>query len=642
MASKEDKNNGKENHLGDLEKKLYQRDSDLSYKRRDLERPDVRGVAREWSKKIPKKEEVSEKVFQKSFLKKLLLFSIGFFVVAVSLSVYFIWIEPRVTSPSNIDILVKAPASVQGGEEVQFQIIITNKNDVALESADLRVELPEGVLVDGARLSGDRYTESLGRLSPGQSHTSDLELTFFGEENIERSIYINLEYRADGSSATFSKDKEYTVVLATSPVSLSVDIPNEVNSGESFAISIDTISNSNSVIEDFLVVANYPFGFVFKDANPRPTYGDNIWFLGDLSPSARKEITIIGTLDGQPNEERTFKIESGVQDVSNTRTIDVLYNSFTQTVPIKQPFIAVDFTLNGSESKEVPVKSGTRVSGEIAWENNTDSRILNGQLSIVLDGEIVDETTIRPDKGFYDSSKNTIIWNQNTDRSLQVIESGEGGMVRFAFDVQSLLGTTGFSNPSVDLSLEFRGERVSPGFPSETIRVTDARTMKVSSALQLSAFARYSVGPLTNIGPIPPQAEEPTTYTITWVIINSSNRISNARVRSSIPLYVTWKNVVFPSGETVQFNATSGEIVWDVGSISAGERKEVSFQVEFLPSISQVGTIPVILFQSDLEGSDTFTGQKLIDTEPPINTALNGNNDPLFSSGTGNNAVVTQ
>ncbi|MAZ41092.1 hypothetical protein CL654_03165 [bacterium] len=638
----EDKN--EESHLGDLEKKLYQKDSNLSYKRQRLDPRDVGRVAREWKQKIPNKQEVGKKVFQTSFLNKLLLFSIGFFILAVSVSFYFIWIKPRVTSPQNIDILVKAPASVQGGEEVPFQIIITNENDVALETADLRIQFPEGVLVDGVRPVGDRYTDTLGVLQSGQSITKDLDLTFFGEENTERDLLISLEYRAQGSSATFSKEKDYTVVLATSPVSLSVDIPTEVNAGEDFAITIDTISNSNSVVNDFMIVAEYPFGFTFETSDPRPTFGDNIWFLGDLSPSARKNITVIGSIEGQPNEERTFKINAGIQDPNSTREIDVLYNSFVQTVPIEQPFVAVDFVVNGERGSEVAAQSGKTIAGEITWENNTDSRILNGELSVLIRGDVFDEGSVKPDKGFYDSSINTILWNQNTDRTLQVIESGESGTVRFNFDTVSLFGAGGsnFTNPNITLSLIFRGERISPGFPSETIRVTQEKDIKISSALQLNAFATHSVGPFGNTGPIPPKAEQRTTYTVTWALVNSSNRISNAQVKSSIPLYVTWKDLISPLSEDVRFNSTTGEITWNVSSLSPGARKEVSFQIELLPSLSQVGTIPVILFQSDLEGFDTFTGQTLRDQESSISTALDGNNDPLFIVGTGNNAQVTQ
>ena len=641
----DDKNDKKEeDHLGSLEKKLYQKDANFTYRRQTLHKPEMEGVERQWKSTDSQTEIMKKKLFQQSFLRKVLLFSVTFFVFASGISFYFIWIKPRIISPQNIDILVKAPASVQGGDEIPFQIIITNNNNVALQSANLEIKFPEGVLLDGMRPEGNRHDAPIGTILSGEEKTLDLDLTFFGEENTERNLFITLEYRAEGSNATFSKEKDYTMVLATSPSSLLVTIPEEVNAGESFDIAINIVSNTSSIIEDFLLVVEYPFGFTFKNSTVQPTFGENVWFLGDISSNANKKIIITGIIEGQPNEERTFKVSTGIQNPNNTRQIEVLYNSYAQIVPIKQPFIAIDFSINDNNGKEVAIDSGRSVSGGITWKNNTDSRILNGELKVIFDSDVVDEKTVNVDKGFYSSTDNTIVWNQNTDRSLQVVDSGEQGNVRFTFNTISLLDSVGsnFINPRIRLSLEFTGERVSPGFPSEIIRITESKDIKISSVFQLNSFASYSLGPFTNTGPIPPKAEEKTTYTVTWVIFNSSNDISDARVQSSIPLYVTWKNIISPPSENVHFNSTTGKIVWDAGSISSGEKKEVSFQLELLPSLSQIGSIPVILFQSDLDGVDTFTKQKLTDKEAPIDTALDVNDDPLFSTNTGNNAQVTQ
>jgi len=627
--------------LGDLEKKLYEKSSNLKYKRQKLDEVESE-IPSSWKENVTKKTNTA--VMQSSILVKLLLFSILFFVVAIGISFYFIWLRPRVISPQDIDILVKAPASVQGGEEVSFAVIVTNDNDVSLESADLRIRFPEGVLIAGESANVDRYTKELGAIVPGQSITESLTLTFFGEENTEKDILIDLEYRADGSSATFSKEKVYTVVLATSPVSLSVNIPAEVNASEDFTIAINTISNSNSVLEDFLVVIDYPFGFNFETASPPPAFGDNVWFLGDMSPSAKKEIVILGSLDGQPNEEKTFKVSTGVQSDTNNRVIDVLYNSFIQTIPIRQPFVAVDFTINGDSGNEISADSGKTITGIFKWKNNTESIIQNGELRLAINGSVVEETSISPDKGFYQSVDNTIIWDQTRDRALQIIEPGTEGSARFSFNTVSLFGPTGasFVNPEIKLDFEFTGERVSPGFPSEAIKITQSKVVKISSALELDSYALYSPeapNAFINTGPLPPEVEKNTTYTVIWSVLNSSNRISNAQVTASIPLYVTWLGNIAPSSEDVVFNSTTGGIVWNINSIPAGGGKELAFQVGFLPSTSQIGTSPTVLSETELEGFDTFTGASLIDREPSLDTNLR--RDSLFDA-PGNFSRVVQ
>jgi len=151
----------------------------------------------------------------------------------------------------------------------------------------------------------------------------------------------------------------------------------------------------------------------------------------------------------------------------------------------------------------------------------------------------------------------------------------------------------------------------------------------------LNSDISWSTGPFTNTGPLPPVAEKATTYTIHWSLVNSSNKIEGAEVRASIPLYVTFLNNIYPSGESVSFDSQSGEILWNIGSIPAGigltgPAKEVSFQVSLLPSVTQVGDAPTIISESVLRGLDTFTRVTLEDRTPSLSTILL--QDPLFSS----------
>lgn len=619
--------------LGNLEKRLYQRDNPISYKKQGLASRQKSAAARTWQ--TPNS---TTKPKSSSLLIRFFYFSLVFFFVTASISAYFIWVKPRFTSPDNIEILVKAPASVEGGEKTPFQVLITNNNDVQLQSTSLKIEFPEGVYVADDQ-DAERIRRLLGEIEPGEQVIEDVDFIFFGEENIEKELAISLEYRVEGSSATFSKEKAYPVSLTTSPVSLSVSIPQELNAREEFSIVVKATSNSKTVLEDFMIVLEYPFGFTLNESFPAATYGETIWSFGDISPGGEKEILIRGSVNGSPGEEKTFKVEAGTQDSQNDRRIGVLYNSFLETIPIQESFVALDVKLNGDGSREgISVKSGESISGTIGWVNTTDSRIQNGEILIRVNGDIVDEASITTNKGFYRSQDDLMIWNRTTDRALDVLDPQESGDVRFSFNTISLFGAGSgqFKNPEIDLQIELRGERVSPGFPSEVITVTDERTIRVSSALGLDAYALHSIGPFQNSGPIPPKAEQPTTYTIIWSVVNSSNTIRDAQVRASIPLYVTWLGNVSPGNEDITFNDLTGEVVWDIGSIASGvgvttSAKEIAFQVSLIPSVSQVGEAPVLVSSSELTGVDTFTNVPLSDTKGSLNTFID--RDPLSTGG---------
>jgi len=626
-----------EEYLSSIEKDLYRKEAEFSYEKQKL-KPRQFDVKTDWQHEGEAKTSRRGKLIQSPLLVKLFFISLVFFFAATGLALYRLFIDPIVSSPKNVDIVIQAPASVTGGEETQIQVIVTNNNKGAIEEAILEVSYPEGTqIVDASQEENRKFRKNLGIILPGQQVTDTFRVVMFGEENTEKDFIINVEYRPEGSSATFSKNKEYTFVLTTSPVSLSLDVPDEINIGEKIKISIDAVSNSKTILEDFMIVVEYPFGFSFEGANPRPIFGSNAWVFGDLSPSEKIHIEITGVLEGQFEDQKTFKIFAGKQDTKNTNKIELTYNSLQRTVLIEKSFLSVNFNINGDpSSSEITVTSGENVTGEIFWRNTLDSQILNGEFRVRIVGPIVDERSVSVDKGFYQSNSNSIIWNQTTDRILSAIEPGENGSARFSFKTASLFkpGSSQFKNPEITLELSFQGERVSPGFENETITLTQSRKLKINSAVQLASYGLYFTGPFKNTGPIPPKVDEKTTYTIVWSLANSSNKVTNAQISGSLPIYVKWLGSISPQSESIIFNDTTGVILWNVGDVPAGAgitqgAREISFQVELVPSISQVGDLVTLLSEARFTGQDTFT-QSLISVQVrAVTTDLE--QDPLFN-----------
>jgi len=121
--------------------------------------------------------------------------------------------------------------------------------------------------------------------------------------------------------------------------------------------------------------------------------------------------------------------------------------------------------------------------------------------------------------------------------------------------------------------------------------------------------------------------EQKTTYTITWSLSNTANNISKAQVRSTIPSWIRFVGVSSPEVEDLAYNATTKEIIWNIGGIPRGTSitgagKEVSFQVELTPSLSQVGTMPLILNDAILTGHDDFANVDIRVSKASLNTRL--------------------
>ena len=149
----------------------------------------------------------------------------------------------------------------------------------------------------------------------------------------------------------------------------------------------------------------------------------------------------------------------------------------------------------------------------------------------------------------------------------------------------------------------------------------------VSSKLSIEQTGRFQDEVFGNQGPLPPQVETSTTYTITWTASNSYNDVNNVKVRASLGQGVQLSGNIFPQDSSLVYDSASREVVWDAGDIVAGSgtfgsAASVSFQVSFTPQEFQVGTTPELISEARIAGDDIFTNRLVSSTDEAITTIL--------------------
>ncbi len=572
-------------------------------------------------------------------IKKILIASVVFFVIAMGLAFYVIQSGSNVFSLKNVDIEIDGPVSISGGEEFTLNINVTNRNETAMEFANLIIQYPEGAYESfDSQKELLRVRESLGRINPNETVEKTISLALFGSGDSKKEISFTLESRFEGSSATLDKIELYEVSLASSPVNLSVSIPEDIGVNQEFEIIINLKSNSNNTLNDLILKVEYPFGFTFSDASPSPAQGKNIWKIGDMPKADERVIKIRGVVDGQEDEERIFVVEVGSKHLKDEDAIGTVYNSVSEQTLITKPFLGLKVLVNGVETSEYISKSKESLRFDILWSSNSLVKITDGTIEAKLSGDIVDKFSVFADKGgFYKSLDGTIIWSDRTGKSeLSIIEPGESGKVGFTLQSLPLVDKEGrvFKNPEITVSLNANGNQVTDTGESSRLSASASKKIKIESKLEIVPRAVYYSGPFNNTGPLPPKADEETTYTIILSVINTSNKISPTTVKTTLPTYMRWLGVVSPSSEDVSFNDVVGEIVWNIGTVDGGTgfvkgAREVAFQVGLTPSVSQRGRTPFLTGEITLSGKDTFTGTVLEDKKKGLNTNLS--TDPSFS-----------
>ncbi len=636
----ETEDTNKPHKLEDLKNKLFSRNYKAHMEHRDGFSPVPHdAVPDSWETEAGRRNFKNQVLMQTSLFKKVFMLAVAFFILSLGYAAYVMLAGSNTVSNANIEIAVTGNNFTAGGEELELIISITNRNAASLDLVDLVVEYPKGTQENFA-VDTERLRQSLGTIPAGAVRNESLKLVLFGEQGSIRPIKISIEYRVTGSNAIFVKEKIYDVSINSTPINLSVDGPLSVSPNQDIALNVATSLNATRAAEDILVKLDYPLGFQFVKSVPNPSYGNNVWYLGDLAPGARHSLLIYGKMvDVFEGEEKTFNISSGSQSPADKSAINVIFNSIRHTIAVKKPFIEANIAVNGVLGNEYAVDSKTPISVEVRYANNLSTKINDFRIEAKISGNAWNRTTVRAPQGYYESSRDIIVWDKNTRSNFREVNPGDSGEVSFSVSPLSLFSSSGgmLADPVININVSIFGQQSVEDASVDELKNSAAATVRVISDLGFSAKALYYSGPFPNTGPIPPQADVATTYTIVWTLSNTANNISRAQLTSSLPAGVSFVGTISPPDEDLSYNSSTRAIIWNIdripkGSGITGALRSVAFQVSFKPSLSQVGATPIIVNEAVLTGHDDFANVDVRVAKGDLNIRLDS--DPAFP-GTG-------
>jgi hypothetical protein len=567
-------------------------------------------------------------------MKRFFFTSMLFFVGAFLLAAYVYIGGGNFVSTKNVDIIITGPAVIEAGQPLVLTVTVENKNNAELQMANLAIQYPEGTRqADDPTLALTRDRADLDIVKSGGESVQTFRSVLFGQKGEVKQLKVLLEYKIKGSSANFYKSKVYEITIGDTPVAIGVEKPDTVSSGVPFTMRVIVAANTTDVLKNVLVRAEYPYGYESQSANPSPITG-NIWSIGDLAPGDKKTITLEGVMTGVDQDERTFRFYAGVADPGSQNILKNPLVSTTQTVTLARPTVGLLISLNGESNAEYVAPTGSPISAVLRYQNNSTERLSNVSIILNITGNAIDKASIAPDSsGFYDSSNNRVIWQSATNQALADLAPGDSGQVQVTF--ASLKNLPAGKNQTIELRASITG--VPGGISSaDPIRSTASRTVKISSAANLSGKILFSRGPFRNTGPFPPKAEATTTYAVILDLGNTQNDISNGKVTAKLGPNVSWVGTVDGATDAPTYDRASNTVTWNVGTLESGAGfskplKESSFQVALHPSIGQIGTVPTLVSNISFSGTDSFTNLPVTAAMPNLSTRLPS--DPAFVQG---------
>jgi hypothetical protein len=617
-------------HIDELQKRLYSRDPENMPKRKfGILHPTRQSVSSTWGDTKVAGNKTTQHLSAARY-KRFFAFAFLFFIGALAAALFAYYRGATTLSSKNVDLTILGNSFVAGGEELPIQIEIANKNSADLTNAKLVINYPKGATDE---TGGDvvRIERSLGTVASGKTKSEEFIAVLYGEQGINRTITATLSYELEGSSASFKKENVFSVMISSSPVGLTVDVPTAVVSNQPFTLTLHNTFSGDKMLPNVVARVEYPNGFIFQSATPLPTANNNSWALGDMQKGDDRTISIVGKLVGEINDEKAFRVYIGTPETETSSKIAVAYNSALATLHIISPFMSGGITIDGKTDDIVALPIGSEVSGSVNWVNTSKYTVTEPTFSLALSGASIDRNSITASNSYYDPLEQTITWTPDSDSDLASLAPGATGELPFSFNTLSSVS----GSRDITLGLSLKGVIAELGTMEQVINTIDQKIVRFAAGIQFAAQSLYSVGPIKNTGPYPPKADAETSYTVTWTILPSDNPLSTITASAILPNGVNWAGVIVPSTESVSYSPDTRTVTWNIGSLpkaSATPRsKSVSFQVKVKPTKSQVGSPLELIGESTVTATDTVTSTQITTTRAGLTTKFA--TDPIYTEG---------
>jgi hypothetical protein len=403
---------------------------------------------------------------------KFFLFSFFVFILATGFAVYSFYNNSSSFSQNKIDFFINAPVSIDSGSDAEIDFSITNKNTTALSDAYIVVTYNSGQTSSGNQNLITQKID-LGEILPNTAINKSISASLFGNEGDSKEIDSTLFYKVTSSKAEFNHaGTPISVLIKSSPVSISVDSLKEVHQNTNFQFTLTVSNNTNNDINNLLVSVRAPNDFVYASSS-LTTYNSNpSWLLPKLAPGEKKIITFSGILTGPLGESDNFTFLAGLPKTSSTTkssassslnnfdnynlSLDNIYSKVEKTISIAGQYLDVQITSDGTSGSGV-VSASDLIYLEFTYKNNLNLPLDNLVFMAKFSGDAIDVNSIAPELGAYDPDSNAVIWDKSSMPDLARIPANGTGIFKLKFKIPR----DAVSGSKIRIQIYGKGDRTS-------------------------------------------------------------------------------------------------------------------------------------------------------------------------------------
>lgn len=537
--------------------------------------------------------------------------ALGGFALVALLVGSVVKIRSLMYSEDQITLVVNGPRQVASAESSEFTVIYRNKNWSAIKNASLIIVYPDGFQPDEdsrIKISGSQLEIPLGTINARTDGKATFSGKFYGSRGETQYLKMRLRYSPASLSSQFEKEEQYGVSIASSLLAIDMIAPQQSSSESIVEYAIDYASQSDKSLPNIRVKVAYPDQFTFISADPAPSEGNSVWYVGTVNPDQKGKIIVKGKLAGTQDEVK--KAQASIGYLGGGKF--VAYGVSEQLTRIVIPPLSISHTINGK--RDLSVNAGDMLNFNITYRNDSNIGLRDAIVTMNLSSGVLDYRKLKQEKGSYDASNQTLLWKASDIPGLALLNPGEGGEISFSVPVlDPIPDSVSGKNFSIQTTAKIDSPDIPTPIGSNKIIASNTLVTRVNSSVGIGIFLTQNDSIFTGKGPIPPVATQETVYTLKIRLNNEYNDITGAKLAITFPSSSRYQKQYAPDTEAVTWNDRTNTLVWDLATYRAarGENRELRFQVAATPNVSLIGT-PFSLINGILfAGKDQFTKQDI-------------------------------
>lgn len=537
-------------------------------------------------------------------------------------------------TPDAIDMVIDMPVGADPARPVDITLRITNRNTIALDGAEALFKLPDGSFLSSrgttTLLQSKDAKIPIGVIASGETVERKISAYVLGAEQEQKNVGAQLTFQFLGiEESKFTKETAHPVRILASPVIVTVESLARVSSGAPFGAKLTVRSNTVVPLSNLLMSVAYPPGFVFQESEPKPTSGDHVWALPDLAEGKSFEYNIIGVFASGGIGDRVFHTEVGPAKQDNVNELAAGFGRTDTNIAIEAPFVDAHIRFGASEPGQVVAREGVPLSGKLILTNATKRPIDHVVAEINIEGAYDSGSVDAQNNGVYRAGPSTITWDERSESRLTQLLPGASVSLSFSLVPRAgKMGQDG-SAPVLNFAADVRAIRTAEsGVSGEASSLAVEKVVLATQASFISRGLHFS-GPFKDLGPVPPQVDKETQYTVVWSLRNTTNTLENAVVTAKLAPAVSWTGQVDTEAtSTITFDEASHTVTWRVGKLAGGAGvgarppREIAFQVALTPAQSMISLTPKLLVSQEFNAKDLVTGQMIRVTSQDLDASL--------------------